>query len=241
MTQLHGGGERDLAIATNYVAVRTASATETRLAGESSIVVNPTGQDISVDVVGVNVVPPLSSQWLRGVRVLPAELLIILDPTSVSDLRGIEASSGWMHHSEITQGARPDRTDPLPLWRSAQYEVGVVRLDVGAIPGQVNRGQREQDFLVRLSMWFAHAGTDCGIHNAHDFMEVHTQVAGTGRMQKFRSDDAAQLYQDEPMWPGYTTSIPYCTIGQPTSFDYPWHRYYAETDCLWMALEYYPS
>ena len=24
------------------------------------------------------------------------------------------------------------------------------------------------------------------------------------------------------------------------TFSYPWHRYYADTDCIWMAIELHP-
>jgi hypothetical protein len=107
---------------------------------------------------------------------------------------------------------------PLPhfkdtkLWRSEQERVG----DVG------------------FNLWFAEAGTDCGIHNEHDFGEVHTQVFGIGRMQKFHRDDPASVYQEVFMSPGYTHE-PFYDDG----CKYPWHQYHADTDCIWLAVEFH--
>ena len=59
-------------------------------------------------------------------------------------------------------------------------------------------------------------------------------------MQKFNAQDHATLYHDEMMSPGYTTSVPFCRVTDPHTFVYPWHQYYADTDCIWMAVEYHP-
>jgi len=207
---------------------------------EKAIVINPTLQEVAIGAPGINVIRPFSSQTLRRVEVLEAELLVLVDVTLAPPLNGIETNSGWLHHSEITSGARPESGPVLPLWRSQQLDIGVVSLDPGQLPGQINDGLGRRNFSVRVSLWFASAGTDCGIHNQHDFMEIHTQIAGSGHMQKFLENDVDTLYENEPMWPGYTTSVPYCSV-EADRFEYPWHRYYAETDCLWMALEFWPK
>ena len=38
------------------------------------------------------------------------------------------------------------------------------------------------------------------------------------------------------MLPGYTHD-PFFVLSNKGGFSYPWHRYYAETDCIWMAIE----
>lgn len=96
------------------------------------------------------------------------------------------------------------------------------------------RSPKEQIGKVAYNLWFAAEGTDCGIHNEHNFLEVHTQIWGTGHMQKFHEKDAATMYQDIYMTPGYTHE-PFCK----DDHQYPWHRYYADTDCIWLAVEYY--
>lgn len=47
------------------------------------------------------------------------------------------------------------------------------------------RSEKERIGNLEFNLWYAHAGTHCGIHNQHDFPEVHTQIYGIGRMQKF--------------------------------------------------------
>lgn len=89
-----------------------------------------------------------------------------------------------------------------------------------------------------MNLWFAPAGTDCGLHDRHPFLEVHTQVQGTGRMQTFRAEDHATLRQDVLMSPGHTHD-PFCDLGPDGAFRYPWHQYRADTDSLWLAVEYH--
>lgn len=93
---------------------------------------------------------------------------------------------------------------------------------------------------MKLNLWYTPEETDCGIHKLHDFLEVHTQILGTGYMQKFRENNPETLYENVPMPPGFTHDPFFVTEGD-RGFRYPWHRYYAETDCIWMAVELHPS
>jgi hypothetical protein len=43
------------------------------------------------------------------------------------------------------------------------------------------------------------------------------------------------------MSPGYMTPVPFCSVEENTRFIYPWHQYYADTDCIRLAIEYHPS
>jgi hypothetical protein len=220
--------------------VRVLSDVERFTINERTIVVNPTLHPVAVAARGANVVPPLASRTLRSVDLERAELLVLVQPPEISSLGDLKSAPGWRHHSEITSGARPSESASIPLWRSAQVEIGSVSMAPADLPGQHNFDQTPSSFRLWLSLWYADAGTDCGIHDQHDFIEIHTQIFGWGRMQKFVRNDSASLFEDEPMTPGYTTSVPYCQVAGAGSFDYPWHRYYAETDCLWLALEYCP-
>jgi hypothetical protein len=115
----------------------------------------------------------------------------------------------WNHVSQLFNAPQLKRTT---LWRS----------------------QKERVRNFELNLWYAPAGTHCGIHKQHEFLEVHTQVYGVGRMQKFHRNDLRSLYQDVIMSPGYTHEPFYSSAGK-----YPWHQYYAESDCIWLALEKY--
>jgi len=96
------------------------------------------------------------------------------------------------------------------------------------------RSEKEKINDVAFNLWFADAGTNCGLHNEHEFKEIHTQVFGIGRMQKFHKNDRASLYQEVFMSPGYTHEPFYDENSQL----YPWHQYFADTDCIWLAAEY---
>jgi hypothetical protein len=94
------------------------------------------------------------------------------------------------------------------------------------------RSEKEKVTNFEFNLWYAPAGTHCGIHNHHDFQELHTQIYGVGRMQKFYRNDFNSLYQEIFMSPGYTHDPFYSPTGE-----YPWHQYYADTDCIWLAIE----
>jgi len=96
------------------------------------------------------------------------------------------------------------------------------------------RSQKETVGNLEMNLWYAPEDTHCGIHNQHDFLEVHTQIYGIGRMQKFQRNDFNSLYQEVYMSPGYTHNPFYSNTGK-----YPWHQYYADSDCIWLAIEKY--
>ncbi|MFP8960711.1 hypothetical protein ACLIYP_09125 [Streptomyces nanhaiensis] len=190
-------------------------------------------------------IPPLSSSLLSDTHVARADTLVVLR-TAAGDgsAAGITGEPGWSLLGDLledgadTTGGRPfDRS--TPLWKGPQETVGRVRLDPAHLLRETPEPAREDLFEVRVNLWFAPAGTDCFIHNRHDFIEVHTQVSGHGRMQKFREQDHRTLYEDVPMSPGYTTPDPFCAPRPDGSFHYPWHQYRADTDCVWLAVEYH--
>ena len=59
-------------------------------------------------------------------------------------------------------------------------------------------------------------------------------------MQKFRERDEGTLYEDVTMAPGQTHA-PFVRMTGPGTWEYPWHRYYATGDCIWLAIELHPS
>lgn len=120
-----------------------------------------------------------------------------------------EITSSWQHVHDIF--SLPHLKDTA-LWRSDKDKVG----------------------NIELNLWYAKAGTNCGIHNKHDFKELHTQIYGIGRMQKFHKNDFGTLYQNVFMSPGHTHEPFY-----DENETYPWHQYLADTDCIWLAMEIY--
>jgi hypothetical protein len=59
-------------------------------------------------------------------------------------------------------------------------------------------------------------------------------------MQKFRDQAFDELYEEIFMSPGFTQPFFHCVRDDANGFKYPWHQYYAETDCIWMAIEFHP-
>lgn len=85
---------------------------------------------------------------------------------------------------------------------------------------------------VELNFWYCGEDFSCGIHNTHDFFEVHTQVLGRGEMQKFHSKDEDTLYYREILSPGQTHAPFY-----DKDCNYPYHRYKSISKCIWLAIE----
>lgn len=207
-----------------------------------TIVVNPTSEPVFVERWPRKAIPPLSSTILSGIGVDRADTLVLLDANADADgAQSITTEPGWGLLGDLLEdphvtGGLPFPRD-IPLWKGPQDGIGSLALDPGRLLGQGDSGTEEFD--VRVNLWFAPAGTSCFIHDQHDFIEVHTQVLGIGRMQKFTAQDPATLYEDIAMAPGYTTPDPFCARAGDGGFTYPWHQYHADTDCVWMAVEYH--
>ncbi|MCC8249804.1 hypothetical protein [Saccharothrix luteola] len=185
--------------------------------------------------------PAFSSTILVDTTVSWAESLVVL---KVDDEAGPTAEivdePEWVRLGDVVgEHIGPGTPFPVdtPLWKGPQDVLDVVEFDPGQALGGGPSGPRA--FELRANLWFAPAGTDCGIHVLHDFIEVHTQVVGVGRMQKFRDQDHATLVEDVVMGEGYTTPVPFCGRTDEGGFVYPWHQYRADTDCVWLALEYH--
>lgn len=217
-----------------------------------AVVVNTGTTDVFVARTPRKRIPPLSSTILTGVRIEEAPSLLLLrvkDGTAIAD---ITHEPGWDLLGNLLAAAGTPAGDTAPggdgvlpfprdtpLWKSPQDHAGHLDLDPAHLLGESTAPGRLQPFEIRANLWFAPAGTDCSIHNQHDFIEVHTQLHGLGRMQKFTEQDHSTLYEDLPMSPGYTTPEPFCSTGPAGTYLYPWHQYRADTDCVWLAVEYH--
>ena len=148
-----------------------------------------------------------------------------------TDLGGVALTWDWYGQRN------PQFPRGTPLYISSQDDLGEVHLDPYAdFTRKSSAAASPRRYRLKLNLWYTPEETNCGIHTGHEFLEVHTQVLGTGHMQKFRENNADTLYEDVPMLPGYTHD-PFFTLASDGSFSYPWHRYYADTDCIWMAIE----
>jgi hypothetical protein len=179
------------------------------------------------------IIPPWKSTVLRHCTV-SGETLALLHVRQRANLGGVALAWDWYGRRN------PQFPRGTPLYISSQDEIGDVQLDpVVAFTSVTSASSALRRYRVKLNLWYTPEETDCGIHTGHQFLEVHTQVLGTGHMQKFRENKADTLYEDVTMPPGFTHD-PFFTLGSDSGFSYPWHRYYADTDCIWMAIELHP-
>lgn len=175
---------------------------------------------------------PFSSTILVDAAVEHAERVMLLRVGD--DVSGITDAPRWSHFADLLPAFPRD----TGLYRGPRTLVGTTTFDPAEALGE-ERVDVPAEFDVWVNLWFSPAGTDCSIHDRHDFIEIHSQVHGYGRMQKFRADDHATLYEDQLMGPGHTPPVPFCRTRADGGFDYPWHQYRADTDCVWLAVEYH--
>ena len=116
---------------------------------------------------------------------------------------------------------------------------GPLTFDPYKMIGQKHEGDGAPvEYYLLSYVWFCPGQTNVGIHNQHKFIEIHTQISGIGRMQKFEKNDYSSLYYDFRMAPG-TINVPFPVVNPeyPAMYIYPWHQYYADSDCLWLVTE----
>lgn len=198
-----------------------------------SIVVNLAGSDAWIAGDQPTALPALQSTTIVDAEVSGQRLAVFAVSDAVALAR--DARSSWVNF----YGSRGAAGDYPELLKSIQLCAGGVELDRSSILRQPELPSGTSQFDVYLNLWFSPSGTSCGIHNQHDFLEVHTQVSGLGRMQKFRAKAAETLYE-EYLTPVGTTNPPTFCRQYGTDFRYPWHQYFADTDCVWLAVEYHP-
>lgn len=197
-----------------------------------SIVLNLGPTDACIHAEQPTALAPLESVTVMGCAVSGENLVVIdvVDETLIS----ADARQNWsdFYGSRATVEAVPE------LLRSPQLAVARVSLNKAKILRQSDIAADPVNFEVRLNLWFSPAGTACGIHNEHDFIEVHTQVVGSGRMQKFHARSAETMYEELVISVGNTHPPHFCREVDGR-FSYPWHQYFADTDCVWLAVEYH--
>lgn len=152
------------------------------------------------------IIKPYKSKLITNVCIKHIESAIIIP--EITEINNMEILNKWDNLFDITNNELHEK---LKLWMSPKINLG----------------------NLSVNLWYAPKDTHCGIHNEHDFKEVHTQIFGLGHMEVFSSSHHNDLHTDVFMPLGYTHSPFFNENG-----NYPWHQYRAETDCIWMALEY---
>jgi hypothetical protein len=205
------------------------------MAVEDAIVVNLSTTALEYRAGGDRgIILPWKSALMRQCTIASGGKAALLDVRQRTNLGGVALEWDWYGHRN------PQFPRATPLYISSQDEIGDVELDpLLAFTPQRLVSAAPRSYRVKLNLWYTPEETDCGIHTGHQFLEVHTQILGAGHMQKFRENRAETLYEDVSMPPGFTHD-PFFSVENDRSFHYPWHRYYADTDCIWMAIELHP-
>lgn len=224
---------RDLAFADDFIMARLVD-NPRDLPVDDAVVINLSPSPLLTGTQHPAVVPAWKSTWLKGGTIRAGEraaIIKVLQPTNLGGcmFRGWD----WLGH-RIKSFPRD-----TPLFISAQDSIGTVTTDPHVFTNERAVPQAPQEFDLKLNLWWSPGDTDCFIHNEHPFLEVHTQIHGSGRMQKFSQRDPATLYEDVLMPVGYSHD-PFCRVTGPNQWTYPWHRYYADSDSVWLAVELHP-
>lgn len=201
---------------------------------EDAVAVNLSPRPMITGTDNPAIVPAWKSTWLRGGTIAQAEKVALIKVVKTTNLGGC-GLRGWDWLGNRIKSFPRD----TPLYISPFDHVGEVMTDPFVFTNERATAEAPQIFDMRLNLWWSPGDTDCFIHNEHPFLEVHTQIHGQGRMQKFKTRDAATVYEDVPMLIGYSHD-PFCRVTGKNQWTYPWHRYYADTDAVWLAIELHP-
>jgi hypothetical protein len=195
---------------------------------------------------------PRTSAIFSNVMLKKADSIILVRVKNTITLEKISSSPNWRLAEDISLESKHDSSlgqlkikktiypNTISLWYSSQAILETQQLDPLFVSNQSKMELNKSNFLVKVNLWFAPSHTDCSIHREHNFMEIHTQISGNGQIQKFLSNQIQSLYQTIMMPEGYTHQS-FFRVLDDGSFLYPWHQYYADTDCLWMAIEFHPE
>ncbi len=187
---------------------------------------------------------PRKSTILKNKRIESASLIMVLEVQSRINLGNVILRKEW----DSAENLFGTDLQGVPLWKSPQIDIGKITLNPFVELDREKHGARQQNnhhdaevtFRIKVNIWFATEKANCAIHNEHDFIEFHTQIAGIGRMQKFATNKIETLYEDIILGEGQTHDIFCAALDGGTRFKYPWHQYYSDTDCIWMATELHP-
>jgi hypothetical protein len=224
---------RDLTFADGFISAQLVENVSDREI-EDAVVVNISPSPMITGDEHPAIVPAWKSTWLKGGRIKSAERIAVIKVVNPTNLGGC-MFRGWDWLGNRIKSFPRD----TPLFISAQDTIGTVWTDPYVFTNERRSDETPQEFTLKLNLWWAPGDTDCFIHHKHPFLETHAQIHGCGRMQKFRQNDAATIYEDVVMPIGYSHD-PFCRVTGRNEWTYPWHRYYADTDSVWLAVELHP-
>lgn len=154
--------------------------------------------DLHNDTPLRHAVPSLQSIIVRAGAVITtadASANGVISLIQVRNTRNVE-SDVFSRDTQWAKYAFPAGTPALPLWISNQlhlnHKIQVNPWQLTGLPAPA--GSKVLPYELYVNLWWLPAGSDAGIHAAHgsNLFEVHTQLIGCGRMQKFTDIDKAR-------------------------------------------------
>lgn len=227
--------EQTLSFNNDYLDAKWVMNVENYEVSDRTIISNVGVENAVIGGVYPKSLKPRTSRVVENVVITEADSLILISVKTTTDIGNVTAE--WDRYT--------DGPHPVPLWKSTQDDVGIVNVDPYFLTQESDseRSGEQQAFQVKVNLWFATAKTNCLLHQTHatpEIVEVHTQIHGTGRVQGFYEEDFDTLYEDAILAPG-ETHTPFAHYEEEENrFVYPWHQYYADTDTIWMAIEFHP-
>src|SRR5262249_34910694 len=156
------------------------------------VVVNLSTSDLHYRVASrYGTIVPWKSTMLRQCTIESAGRAALLQVRRRTNIGGLALNWEWYGRRD------PQFPRATPLYISPQDDVGDVELDpTSAFNQQTSASASPRRYRLKLNLWYTPEETDCVIHTGHQFLEVHTQILGTGHMQKFRENSVDTLYED---------------------------------------------
>jgi hypothetical protein len=198
------------------------------------VVINLSNEPLVVADSVPTVIPAWKSTILRKGVIAKARRAAVIDVRDRTNLGGLIFGEWDWFGNRFAKFPRN-----APLYISKYDVVGETTADPYVFTNNRSEVANVDRYSVRLNLWWAPAETDCFIHNEHPFLEIHTQIYGTGRIEMFHERNPAAVFRQISMTPG-NTHDPFCRVTAQRQWEYPWHRYYSETDAIWLAIELHP-
>ena len=185
---------------------------------ENSLIINLAERAGTVMHINGAGVPPLKAAIAKGCLITDLTLALVVkdyERCRLDDIPTIQAiKRTW---KSIYECSGMERHKGLPYYKSPKFITGE------------GRNHIELNFCF-VSEPFAPSGP----HQTHDrdFDEVHVQILGYGKMQKFTENDTSTYFGEYIMAPGIVHDKFYDANG-----DYPWHQYQSITPCVYCPIE----
>ncbi|MDX7992653.1 hypothetical protein [Xenorhabdus littoralis] len=202
------------------------------------LVINFKDKSIYFEKNGILLPPFCSIIIYEGKLFANDDILCFSLPDSIFQAKNVNWKNSKIYDGLIKRNSEDNNFIEKKFLRSTSDSLGIVKLNPNDLWNNYVDGIASQHFEVKVNLWFAEQGTHCGIHNEHSFIEIHTQILGLGRMQCFKNKKYNSIYKEIVMAPGTTTSRAFCNGGH--GYKYPYHQYYADTNSIWLVLEYHP-